>query len=197
MGVESERVRLERIQSLIHIVRGRKVMLDFDLATIYGVSTRRLNEQVRRNLGRFPADFAFRLSQEEYQNLMSHFATSSAHGGRRKVPYAFTEHGAVMLASVLNSPIAVQASIRVVRAFVRMRELLAPSRELAGGLAELERRLDGHDEAIRTLFAAIRRLLEPAQSDAPELERPRREIGFHVKDTLATGPRTPREAAQD
>jgi len=169
----------ENLDRLIYLIRGRKVMLDSDLAAIYGVPTHRLNEQVRRNRTRFPEDFAFQLTAEEFANLISQIAISrSGHGGRRTLPWVFTEHGAIMLASVLNTPVAVQASVQVVRAFVRLRELLASNTELAGKLAELERKLEGHDAAIRNLFDAIRQLLTPP-------EPPRRAIGFHVKETKA------------
>jgi len=160
-------------------------MLDSDLAMIYGVTTKRLNEQLKRNRLRFPADFAFQLTVQEFRNLksqiatsslMSQFVTSSSHGGKRKLPWVFSEHGALMLASVLNSAIAVQASVRVVRAFVRLREMVAANVQLAAKLKELERRFDSHDEAIANLFAALKQLLEPA--DAPK----RREIGFHVRE---------------
>ena len=151
-------------------------MLDSDLAVIYGVTTKRLNEQLRRNRSRFPNDFAFQLTAKELTNLRSQIATSSFHGGRRYRPWAFTEHGAIMLASVLNSQIAVQASVRVVRAFVRLREMVAANAQLSAKLEELERRLDSHDEAIVDLFAALKQLLEP-----PEPPK-RREIGFHVRE---------------
>jgi hypothetical protein len=128
------------VERLILTVRGRRVMLDADLARIYGVTTARLNQQVKRNRDRFPPDFMLQLSLEEWRALMLQSATSnSTRGGRRKVPFVFTEHGAVMLASVLNTPIAVQASIRVVRAFVRLREVLATHVELARQLAAMER----------------------------------------------------------
>jgi hypothetical protein len=163
-------------------------MLDFDLAMIYGVTTKRLNEQLKRNRLRFPADFAFQLTVQEFRNLKSQsatsslrsqFVTSSSHGGKRKLPWVFTEHGALMLASVLNSAIAVQASVRVVRAFVRLREMVAANAQLAAKLEELERRFDSHDEAIANLFATLKQLLEP--SEAPK----RREIGFHVREEAA------------
>ncbi len=154
-------------------------MLDSDLATIYSVTTKRLNEQLRRNRSRFPSDFAFQLTTEELTNLRSQIATSSFHGGRRYRPWVFTEHGALMLANVLNSAIAVQASVRVVRAFVRLREMVAANAQLAAKLEELERRLDSHDEGIANLFAALKQLLEP--SEAPK----RREIGFHVREEAA------------
>ena len=174
-GMTSTR-KINKIDSAIFLIRGHRVMLDSDLAAIYGVSTKRLNEQLKRNRARFPDDFAFLLETEEVTNLRSQIATSSLHGGRRYRPWAFTEHGALMLATVLNSDIAVQASIRVVRAFVRLREMVAANAQLAAKLQELERRLDSHDEAIVDLFAALKRLLEP-----PEPAK-KREIGFHVRE---------------
>ncbi len=169
---------IESVEDAIHLIRGQRVMLDSDLARFYGVPLKRLNEQVRRNQNRFPDDFAFQLTREEFTNLKSQFATSSSHGGKRKLPWVYTEHGAIMLASVLNSDIAVDASIRVVRAFVRLRELISTNAALSAKFAELERRLDSHDEAIADLFAVIRQLLEPA----PEKKR---EIGFHVREKAA------------
>jgi ORF6N domain len=167
---------IQTVENAIHLVRGQRVMLDSDLAAIYGVSTMRLNEQLRRNKKRFPSDFAFQLTREEFTTLISQFAISKkGRGGRRTLPWVFTEHGAIMLASVLNSDIAVEASVRVVRAFVRLREIVSANAELAAKFAELERRLDSHDEAIAQLFAAIRQLLAPA----PEKKR---EIGFHVRE---------------
>jgi hypothetical protein len=169
--------KINKIESAIHLIRGQRVMLDSDLAAIYSVSTKRLNEQFKRNRSRFPEDFAFQLTAEELANLKSQIATSSLHGGRRYCPWVFTEHGAIMLASVLNSHIAVQASIRVIRAFVQLREMVAANAELVSKLEELERRLDSHDEAIVDLFAALKRLLEP---DEPQKKR---EIGFHVRES--------------
>jgi len=180
--------KIGSIESAIYLLRGQRVMLDSDLAAIYGVSTRQLNQQLKRNRSRFPDDFAFQLSTEEFRNLKSQIATSSlmsqsvtssGHGGRRKLPWAFTEHGALMLASVLNSEVAVQASVRVVRAFVKLREMIAANAQLAAKLEELERRLDSHDKAIVDLFAALKRLLEPP---APPKKR---EIGFHVREKAA------------
>lgn len=180
--------KIHKIESAIYLIRGQRVMLDFDLAGIYGVATKRLNEQLKRNRERFPQDFAFQLTTQEFRNLKSQFATSSLrsqsvtsspHGGKRKLPWVFTEHGAIMLASVLNSEIAVQASVRVVRAFVRLREMVAANTQLAAKLEELERRLDSHDTAIVDLFAALKRLLEPAGAQK------KREIGFHVRERSA------------
>src|SRR5205085_10634799 len=153
--------KMQTVENAIHPVRGQRVMLDSDLAAIYGVSTMRLNEQRRRNKKRFPSDFAFQLTRKEFANLISQFATSRSHGGRRKLPWVVTEHGAIMLASVLNSDVAVEASVRVVRAFIHLREVLAGNKQLAAKFAELERRLDGNDEAIKNLFDAIRQMLEP------------------------------------
>jgi hypothetical protein len=150
------------ITQSIFIARGRKVLLDADLARFYGVTTRRLNEQVRRNASRFPEDFAFTLTREECANLMSQSATSSAlrerrtWGGRRKPPRVFTEHGAFMAAAVLNTKRAIRTSVLVVRAFVRLRELVAADQELALRLDALEtrvfRKLESHDDAITGLM---------------------------------------------
>lgn len=177
MASEPPEAPLRRIEDLIFLVRGQRVMLDSDLAKVYGVSTMRLNEQLRRNIKRFPADFAFQLTAEEFKNLISQIAISSSHGGRRKCPWVFTEHGALMLASVLNGAVAIEASVRVVRAFVLMRAELAAHKELSGKLAELEQRVGDHDEAIEALFEAIRQLLEPSA------EEKKKEIGFHVRET--------------
>ncbi len=168
--------RIDQIDPRIFNIRGQHVMLDSDLAAIYEVTTKRLNEQLRRNRDRFPEDFAFRLTAQELMNLRSQIATSKGRGGRRYLPWVFTEHGALMLASVLNSEVAVRASVRVVRAFVRLRQMIAANAQLAGKLEELERRLDSHDEAIVDLFAALKRLLEPIEPQK------KREIGFHVRE---------------
>lgn len=145
-------------------------MLDGDLASLYGVTTKRLNEQVKRNARRFPADFMFQMTSSETENLRSQIATSSSgsHGGRRTLPFVFTEHGAIMAATVLNSPRAVQVSIRVVRAFIGLRQLLESNAALARKLAALERRYDGQ---FAVVFRAIREL-------TPSRAAPRRQIGF-------------------
>lgn len=160
-----------RIESLILSVRGLRVMLDSDLAIIYGVATKQLNQQFKRNRERFPNDFAFELTNQEVMDMRSQFVTASKRNIRH-IPVVFTEHGALMLASVLNSPVAVEASVRVVRAFVLMREQLVAHKELAQKLSELESRVSGHDESIQNLFEAIRQLVEPP---LPE-DRPK--IGF-------------------
>ena len=174
-----------QIESQIFLIRGQKVMLDADLAELYGVETKRFNEQVRRNSERFPEDFMFQLTAEEYANLRSQFDTSSlrsqiatsnnsvgntvGRGGRRHLPYAFTEHGAIMAASVLNSPRAVEASVQVVRAFVQLRQMLASNAELSGKLAALEKK---YDIKFRAVFEAIRELMTPSD---PKKKQP---IGF-------------------
>ena len=162
---------LRHIAQSIVVLRGQRVLLD---AELYGVTTMRLNEQVRRNRTRFPDDFLFELTTEEFTNLKSHFATSSW-GGRRKLPLAFTEHGAIQAATILNSPRAVEMSVHVVRAFVRLRELLSSNRELALRFEQLETRLAKklakRDEAITHILAAIRALMQ-----RPEPQR--RGIGF-------------------
>lgn len=164
----------QRIESQILVVRGHKVILDSDPAGQYGVSTKRLNEQVKRNHRRFPPGFVFRLTVRATRSMRSQIATSKfQRGGRRYLPYVFTEHGAIMAASVLNSPRAIYASVYVVRAFVRLREALGAHKELARKLAELEKRIEGPDEEITALFEAIRNLMAPP-------ERPRKDIGFRT-----------------
>ena len=170
---------VEDITRVIRVLRGHKVLLDTELATLYGVTTKRFNEQVRRNNERFPADFMFQLTAEELASLRSQNATSKAppqgRGGRRYLPYAFTEHGAIMAAMILNSPRAMEMSVYVVRAFVHLRELLSSNRELARRFAQLETRLDKklteHDLAIAAILSAIRELMHPT----PPKRRP---IGF-------------------
>jgi ORF6N domain len=171
---------IEPLEPVIRKIRGQRVILDSDLARIYGVTTARLNQQVNRNLAKFPSDFMFRLTRDEFNSLMLQFATSKrGRGGARKLPYAFTEHGAVMAANVLNSERAVAMSVYVVRAFVKLREVLAGTEELAKKLDDLERkltgRLDTHEKAIIELFARIRKLLQPRP---PQTEPKGRRIGF-------------------
>jgi ORF6N domain len=164
----------KRVGTKILVLRNQKVILDTDLADLYGVSVKRLNEQIKRNPKRFPADFLFTLTGEEYQNLRSQNATSSStHGGRRYLPNAFTEHGAIMAATVLNSRRAIDMSIFVVRAFVQMRQATAMNQHIVSKLAELEARLDGHEGEIQGLVDAIRELIEP-------LPASNRRIGFEA-----------------
>lgn len=165
----------ERIPEAIRIVRGHKVLLDADLAALYGVATRVLVQAVKRNRDRFPADFLFQLTDQEVASLRSQFVISNARpgrGGRRYAPYAFSEHGALMAATVLNTARAVEMSLYVVRAFVQLREILSANKALAKKLDELEQRLDDHDVAIAEIVQAIRELMAPA------VPQPKRKIGF-------------------
>jgi hypothetical protein len=160
------------IENQIRLVRGQKILLDSELAALYGVEVRALNQAVKRNEERFPRDFFFQLTAKESEVLKSQTVISKGRsGGRRYLPYAFTEHGAVMAASVLNSPRAVEMSIFVVRAFVRLRETLASHKALAVKFAQLERRLETHEEAIEEIIDAIHALMKPP-------EKPARQIGF-------------------
>jgi len=174
-------VPTDSVESRIFTLRGQKVIFDLDLAAIYGVETKALNRAVKRNAKRFPPDFVFQLTREEFTNLRYQIGTSSSHyGGRRFLPYAFTENGAVMAANVLNSSSAVRMSVFVVRAFVRMRELLTGSKELAAELKKLEAkltsRLDVHETAIVDVLRRIMQLLDPPP--APPV--PEKEMGFHT-----------------
>jgi ORF6N domain len=154
------------------ILRHERVILDTALAELYNVSVKRLNEQAKRNRKRFPADFMFQLTPRENKSLRSQFATSKiGRGGRRSLPYAFTEHGAIMAATVLNSEQAVEMSVFVVRAFVRLREMLAANRELADRIGDLEKHLETHDGTIQEIIRVIKSLMTP-------IRRRRRKIGF-------------------
>jgi len=177
------------ITTLIVTVRGKRVILDRDLAALYGVPTFRFNEAVKRNRNRFPEDFMFQLTGDEATCLTSQIAMSkSRRGGRRTLPYAFTEHGTVMAANILRSPKAIQMSVFVVRAFIRMRQMLIEQRGLARKLAALEEeltaRLDVHETAINEILGQIRRLL----SSPPEPEPPKKRIGFLVEEPYVPYP---------
>jgi phage regulator Rha-like protein len=162
------------VESQILILRHQRVILDSDLAELYGVTVKQLNQQIKRNQERFPADFMFQLTAKENQILRSQIVTSSRkHGGRRYPPYAFTEHGAIMAATVLNSKQAIEMSVFVVRAFVRMREMLAKNRQLAAKINELDKRLETHDTAIQDIIEAIKELMVP---EGPS----KRKIGFQL-----------------
>ena len=161
----------ERIARHILLVRGQKVMLDVDLARLYQVETRVLVQAVKRNAQRFPSDFMFQLTDEEWSDLRSQSVTSNGRGGRRYAPYVFTEHGALMLSSVLNSSTAAEVGILVVRTFVKLREMLSTHKELAAKLEALERKIGSHDQAIAGLIDAIRQLMSPTESG-------KRQIGF-------------------
>jgi hypothetical protein len=189
---------LETITQRIVLLRGQKVLLDSDLAALYDVPTKRFNEQVKRNLNRFPADFMFQLDEEEFAALRSHFATSNepptGRGGRRYRPFAFTEHGAIMAAMILNSPRATEISMYVVRAFVQLREVLASHRDLALKLEELEQTTEAlslrHDTfahntrvQLKQVFDAIRELMEPAETVK------KRPIGFVTPEEKPAKPK--------
>ena len=162
------------VESRILILRHQRVILDSDLAELYGVPCKQLNQQVKRNRERFPADFMFQLTAKEDESLRSQIVTSKkGRGGRRYPPYAFTEHGAIMAATVLNSTRAVEMSVFVVRAFVRMREMLAKNRQLAAKINELDRRLETHDTAIQDIIEAIKELMAPEGTS-------KRKIGFQL-----------------
>ncbi len=170
---------LEQIERFILQVRGHKVMLDGHLANLYGVETRSLLQAVKRNSNRFPSDFMFQLSDEEARTLRSQFVISKqGRGGRRYLPYVFTEQGVAMLSSVLNSERAVEINIEIMRTFVRLRRMVLSNKDLAQKLDALERRVAGHDVHIRSLFEAIRQLMKPPEPN-------KRKIGFLVKDRAA------------
>jgi ORF6N domain len=172
-AAENRPVPVESIERHIHFVRGHKVMLDTDLAALYQVETFNLNKAVKRNLDRFPEDFMFQLSREEWDALTFQIGMSNVgRGGRRTLPYAFTEQGVAMLSSVLNSQRAVHVNIVIIRTFVKLRELMGTHKELAHKVEALERKYQHHDEELKVVFSAIKRLLEPSAA------RPKRQIGF-------------------
>src|SRR5262245_8496292 len=148
-----------RIETMIRVVRGLRVLLDADLAALYGVEVKALNQAVRRNRERFPPDFMFQLDDSEVDSLRSQLVTSNSRGGRRYRPYAFTEQGVAMLSSVLRSKLAIRVNVHIMRAFVRLRQILSGNKELARKLEELERRIGGHDEQIRAILEVIGQLM--------------------------------------
>jgi hypothetical protein len=168
----------EVILSKIYLIRGVKVMLDLKLAELYGIETKRLNEQVKRNHDRFPDDFMFQLNQQEFENLKSHFAISSW-GGRRKLPYAFTEHGLLMLASVLNSERAVKVNIMIVRVFIKMRNMLLDHQEFAEKLRQIEFKLNDHDNQFLVISEYLNQLEQSRQQQEDLANRKR--IGFKTE----------------
>jgi hypothetical protein len=175
MTKSSLAVPVERIEKAILVVRGQKVLLDSSLAELYGVTTFNLNKAVKRNQKRFPEDFMFRLSKEENERLRFQIGISKpeGRGGRRYLPYAFTEQGVAMLSGILNSDRAIEVNIAIMRAFVRLRQILATHKDLAHKLKELERKLGEHDQKFQVIFEAIRQLMVPP----PETAKKRR-IGF-------------------
>ena len=173
--MSQEIIPIERVVQSIRWIRGQKVLLDSDLATLYGVTTGNLNKAVKRNADRFPSDFMFQLKPEELAKLKFQFGISSWGGRRRSRPYVFTEQGIAMLSSVLKSERAIKVNIAIMRAFVKLRQLIDTNRELARKFSELERRVGKHDQEIATVLEAIRQLMATP-------EKPRREIGFHVRE---------------
>ena len=169
-------VTAERIERQIYIVRGQRVMLDADLAKLYGVTTKALNQAVARNRERFPDDFAYQITRKEFTILRSQFVTSSLeHGGRRYLPLVFTEQGVAILSSVLRSPIAVKVNIEIMRAFVRLRRLLATPGELVAQIAKLAKTVELHDDQIKVITDVLRKMTEP-------MPEPRGRFGFHMPD---------------
>ena len=166
----------QKILNKIYAIRGQKVMIDEDLAQLYGVETRRLNEQVKRNKKRFPKDFMFILTQKEFENLKSQNATSSW-GGRRKLPNAFTEQGVAMLSSVLNSDTAIEVNIRIIRVFTKLREYALTHKEILLQLAKLEKEVKGNSKDIENIFLVLKELLEKESKPTP-----RNRIGFKQYD---------------
>jgi hypothetical protein len=178
MGYKAELVAPPQIEHAILLIRGQRVMLDRDLAAMYDVTTSNLNKAVKRNLSRFPADFMFQLTADEAEALRFQIGILKKGLHFKYLPFVFTQEGVAMLSGVLRSPRAEQVNIAIMRAFVRLRETLSLHKELAHKLAELERKIENHDENIRTLFEAIQQLMTPP-------EEPHKEIGFHVKETSA------------
>jgi hypothetical protein len=166
----------DKIQQMVHVVRGQRVMLDFDLARLYGVPTSALNQAVRRNADRFPEDFAYQLTQQELTSLMSQIVISkTSRGGRQKLPRAFTEHGVAMLSSVLRSPTAVRVNIEIIRIFVRLRRLMATPGELVEQLTQLAETVQLHDGQIKSIAQVLNKLMErPVEA--------KHTIGFHVRE---------------
>lgn len=162
----------ETIASQIYLIRGERVMLDTDLAKMYGVKTYRLNEAVKRNRERFPEDFMFQLSEDEWENLTSQFAMSRSWGGRRTPPYVFTGHGVLMLSSVLSSERAIAVNIKIMRVFVRMNKLMMNDRELLQRLERMEGRQDQYDAALGELFEAVKQMMETPTEERKRLGYP-------------------------
>lgn len=166
--MEKQLISDEIIMNKIYYIREQKVMLDSDLAELYGVETRRLNEQVARNIDRFPGDFMFRLDAGEFESLISQFATSKR-GGRRKLPYVFTEHGVLMLSSVLNSKQAIQINIQVMRIFTRIRQMFIDNTDLRLEIEKIKNKLDNHDKNMEIVFRYLDELIDKKENNEPRL----------------------------
>jgi len=178
MSTERALIPVEPIEKVITQIRASKVIIDADLARIYGVTTKKLNQAVKRNMHRFPSDFLFQLTPQEKDEVVTICDHLRSLKYSPFLPFAFTEHGAIMAASVLNSERAIQVSVFVVRAFIRLREMVASHRELSRRLAELEKRLESHDEQIQLILKAIRQLMAPP-------EKPAKRIGFQLREKRA------------
>ncbi|UWY29270.1 ORF6N domain-containing protein [Flavobacterium sp. TR2] len=159
----------ETISNKIYFIRGQKVMLDFDLSSLYEVETRRLNEQVKRNISRFPPDFMFQLTEKELENLMSQIATSSW-GGIRKLPFAFTEHGVLMLSSVLKSDKAIQTNIQIMRIFTKVRQMLLDTTEIKVDILQIQKKLENHDKNIELVFSYLDELTEKKENESERVK---------------------------
>ena len=164
----------ETISNKIYFIRGQKVMLDFDLSSLYEVETRRLNEQVKRNISRFPPDFMFQLTEKELENLMSQIATSSW-GGIRKLPFAFTEHGVLMLSSVLKSDKAIQTNIQIMRIFTKVRQMLLDTTEIKVDILQIQKKLENHDKNIELVFSYLDELTEKKENESERVK-----IGYKI-----------------
>lgn len=184
MAEKRSLIPIERIEKSILLIRGHKVLIDADLARLYGTTTKRLNEQVKRNIERFPEDFMFRLTDDEFASLKEQATTLNGHegwGGRRYPPNVFTEHGALMAASLINTPLAVKVSIFVVRAFVRLRQTFQTQEDLARKIDDMEKK---YDAQFRVVFDAIRQLMAPPKPK-------KNQIGFHWEIKEASGKKAP------
>ena len=176
--VAANSISAAQVEAVIRFVRGQRVMLDSDLAELYGTTTMALNQAVKRNADRFPEDFSFVLGEQEVRNLISQTViSSSAHGGRRTPPRVFTEHGVAMLSSVLRSPTAVKVNIEIIRAFVRLRRLFATPGELVAQITQLAETVKLHDDQIKSITDVLRRMMEP-----PPQPVPKRRIGFDASE---------------
>jgi len=172
--MQEEIIPVHVITNKIYLIRDQKVMIDGDLSELYGIETKRLNEQVKRNIERFPDDFMFQLTKEEFENLKSQFATSSW-GGRRKMPYAFTEHGVLMLSSVLSSKRAIAVNINIMRVYTKIKEVLSTHKDLLLKMEELEKKVSGQDDKIEIVFDYLRQFVQ--NEDTPRVK-----IGYNRKD---------------
>ena len=189
---ENQEAQIADIAGAMLTLRDQRVLLDADLAKLYGVATKRFNEQVRRNLDRVPSDFMFQLTEQEFDSLRSQFATSNiGRGGRRYLPYAITEHGTIMAATILNSPRATEVSVYIVRAFVQLHNLVTTNQEIMRKLSELVRKVSSHDQAIAGLINALSKLMNPPSNHK------KRPIGFVTPEDTVTNSKKIKAISQD